>query len=95
MAEINKLQNVKKDPKIAAEDQKQIVFESFKVSYKMNFIPSEAAHLLFIDSQLPIDSLLIQSMQNVDFIEVKNNTCKITKINDKLTNNGTLATLKV
>lgn len=34
-------------------------------------------------------------MQNVDIIEVKNNTCKITKVNDKLTNNGTLATLKV
>lgn len=72
-----------------------MAFETFKVSYKMNLIPSEASQILFIDSQLPIDCLLIQSMQNVDIIEVKNNTCKITKVNDKLTNNGTLATLKV
>jgi hypothetical protein len=34
-------------------------------------------------------------MQNVDIIEVKNNTCKISKVNDRLSNNGTLATLKV
>jgi hypothetical protein len=38
---------------------------------------------------------MIQSMQNVDIIEVKDNVCKINKINDKITNNGLLATLKV
>jgi len=26
------------------------MFESFKVSYKMNLIPSEAAQVLFVDS---------------------------------------------
>jgi len=35
------------------------MFEPFKVSYKMNLLPSEAAQVLFVDSQLPMDSLLI------------------------------------
>jgi hypothetical protein len=61
----------------------------------MNLIPHEAAHLLFIDSQLPIECLLIQSMQNVDIIEVKDNVCRATKVNDKISNNGLLATLRV
>lgn len=34
-------------------------------------------------------------MQNIDIIEVKDNQCKINKINDKLSNNVLLATLKV
>jgi hypothetical protein len=38
---------------------------------------------------------MLQSMQNVDILEVKDNVCKVNKINDKLTNNALLATLKV
>ena len=51
-AEITKLQNSKKDKRLPAtsDDQKQMAFETFKVSYKMNLIPSEASQVLFIDS---------------------------------------------
>ena len=73
----------------------QIQFENYKVSYKINLLPEEAAHMVFIDSQLPIDTLLIQSMQTIDILEVKDNVCKISTIRDKLTNNALLATLKV
>jgi hypothetical protein len=69
--------------------------ESFKVSFKLNVIPSEAAYSLFIDSQLPIDCLMLQSMQNIDILSVKDNICKINKVNDKLSTNVLLATLKV
>ena len=95
--ELNKLLNSQKDRRMIniSEDQKLISFETFKVSHKMNLVQQEAAHILLIDSQLPIDCLMIQSMQNVDIIEVKDNVCKINKINDKITNNGLLATLKV
>ena len=43
--EITKLQNSKKDKRLPAisDDQKQMAFETFKVSYKMNLIPSEAS----------------------------------------------------
>jgi hypothetical protein len=95
--ELNKLLNTQKDRRMVniSEDQKLISFETFKVSHKMNLVQQEAAHILLIDSQLPIDCLMIQSMQNVDIIEVKDNVCKINKINDKITNNALLATLKV
>ena len=33
--------------------------EPFKVSYKLNLLPLEAAYSLFIDSQLPIDCLML------------------------------------
>ena len=69
--------------------------ETFKVSFKLNIIPSEAAYSLYIDSQLPIDTLLLQSMQNIDILEVKDNLAKINKIVDKLSTNALLATLKV
>jgi Bardet-Biedl syndrome 7 protein len=38
---------------------------------------------------------MLQSMQNIDILEVKDNICKINKINDKLSNNVLLAVLKV
>ncbi|CDW85212.1 bardet-biedl syndrome 7 protein [Stylonychia lemnae] len=69
--------------------------ESFKVSYKLNILPSEAAYSLFLDSQLPIDSVVLQSMQNIDIISAKDNICQINKIEDKINNNVLLATLKV
>jgi hypothetical protein len=34
-------------------------------------------------------------MQNIDIISVKDNLCTINKVNDKLTNNVLLATLRV
>ena len=58
--------------------------DSFKVSHKLNIIPAEAAYSLMIDSQLPMDTLLLQSMQNLDILEVKDNLAKINKITDKL-----------
>lgn len=49
---------------------------------------------MFIDSQLPIDCIMLQSRQNVDILEVKDGVCTINKItNDK--QNALLATLKV
>lgn len=69
--------------------------EAFKVSHKLNLIASEAAYSLYIDSQIPIDTLVLQSMQNIDIISVKDNICTINKINDKANNNVLLAILKV
>jgi hypothetical protein len=62
--ELNKLLNTQKDRRMVniSEDQKLISFETFKVSHKMNLVQQEAAHILLIDSQLPIDCLMIQSM---------------------------------
>jgi hypothetical protein len=48
-----------------------------------------------VDSQLPIDTLLLQSNQNIDIIEVKDNVCKVSAPKDHITNNALLATLKV
>lgn len=67
----------------------------FKVSYKMNLVPAEGAQTLIIDSQVPIDFLMLQSMQNIDILDVKDGVCKITKVADKISNCALLATLKV
>jgi hypothetical protein len=69
--------------------------ENFKVTYKMNIVSQEAAYSLFIDSQLPIDSLMLQSMQNIDILSVKDGVCTINKVTDKQHGNVLLATLKV
>lgn len=34
-------------------------FQTYKVSYKLNLISEEAAQVLYIDSQLPIDYLIL------------------------------------
>jgi hypothetical protein len=50
-----------------------IKLESFKVSYKLNLIPDEAAQMLIIDSKIGISQVLMQSKQNVDILQIKDN----------------------
>ena len=54
--------------------------QMFKVNYKMNLIGEEGSQMLIIDSQYPIAQLILQSKQNVDILEVKNNIAKIQRI---------------
>ena len=51
--------------------------ETFKVSSKMNLIPEDGAYMLIIDSKLPIQSIVLQSKQNVDILKIKDNIAKI------------------
>ena len=53
--------------------------EHFKVSYKLNLLPDEGAYMLIIDSKLPIASIIMQSKQNIDILEIKDNLAKIVK----------------
>jgi hypothetical protein len=43
----------------------------------MNLIPEEGAYMLIIDSKLPIASVVLQSKQNIDIIQIKDNLAKI------------------
>ena len=54
----------------------------FKVSYKMNIVPEEGSYILIIDSQLPIREIIMQSKQNIDILDIKDNVAKITRILD-------------
>mmetsp|Transcript_9938 Transcript_9938/g.16708 ORF Transcript_9938/g.16708 Transcript_9938/m.16708 type:complete len:261 (+) Transcript_9938:225-1007(+) len=54
-----------------------IAIDQFKVSYNLNLLPEEGAYIMTIDSQLPISQLIMQSKQNLDILEVKNNTARI------------------
>ena len=38
-----------------------IKLESFKVSYKLNLLPAEAAYMLIVDSKMGISQVLLQS----------------------------------
>ena len=38
-----------------------IKLESFKVSYKLNLLPDEAAYMLIVDSKMGISQVLLQS----------------------------------
>jgi len=43
----------------------------------MNLIAEEGAYMLIIDSKLPINSVVLQSKQNIDIIQIKDNIAKI------------------
>jgi len=57
-------------------------------------LPKEGAHTLLIDSQMPIDYIMMQSMQNIDILDVPGSTCKVNKMVDQLSHCALLATLK-
>lgn len=46
----------------------------------MNLIAEEGAYNLIVDSQLPMGQLILQSKQNLDVLNVKNNLAKISRI---------------
>jgi Co/Zn/Cd efflux system component len=56
--------------------------ESFKVTYKLNLVTDEAAYTLIIDSQKPISSVIMQSKQNIDILNIKDNLAKINRIQE-------------
>ena len=60
--------------------QNDVKIDSFKVNYKMNLIAEEGAYNLIVDSQLPMGQLILQSKQNLDVLNVKNNLAKISRI---------------
>ena len=75
----------------------------FKVSYKLNLVPSIAAYDVTITSQRPIDTVLLQSTQQVDILSFKDKVCKENRIKDEEGSEGyiingsnkTLTTLKI
>ena len=46
----------------------------------MNLIAEEGAYNLIVDSQLPMGQIILQSKQNLDVLNVKNNLAKISRI---------------
>lgn len=43
---------------------------------------------------MPIDYIMMQSMQNIDILDVPGSTCKVNKMVDQLSHCALLATLK-
>lgn len=56
-----------------------VEIHQFKVTYKLNLIPEEGAQVLIIDSQRPIQSLMLQSKQSIDVLEVKDNLAVVNR----------------
>jgi hypothetical protein len=48
----------------------------------MNIVPEEGSYILILDSQLPINEIIMQSKQNIDILDIKDNIAKITRIID-------------
>lgn len=48
----------------------------------MNLIPEDGAYMLIIDSKLPISQIILQSKQNVDILNIKDNIAKINMVQD-------------
>lgn len=57
-----------------------IKLESFKVSYKLNLLAEEAAYMLIIDSKIGMSQVILQSKQNVDILQIKDNLAQINRI---------------
>ena len=51
--------------------------ENFNVNYKLNLIPNEGAQMLIFDWKLPIQNVVLQSKQNLEILQVKDNIAKI------------------
>ena len=62
----------------------------------MNLISQQAAYDLTITSQRPIETILLQSNQSVDILEIKDKVCKQNRIKDEINSaNMLLTTLKI
>ena len=61
----------------------------------MNLISAQAAYNLTINSQKAIDTILLQSNQSVDILQIEDKKCKENNIQDELHGNMLLTTLKV
>lgn len=48
----------------------------------MHLVGEEGAQILIIDSKLPIAQVIMQSKQNIDILEIKDNIAKINRILD-------------
>lgn len=53
--------------------------QQFRVNYKMNLIAEEGAYSLIIDSQSPMASVMLQSKQQIDILDVKDNMASINR----------------
>ena len=69
--------------------------KGFKISHKLNLISKQAAYSLTIQSQLPIDTILLQCNQSVDILKIEDKKCKENDIEDSQNGNMLLTTLKV
>ena len=58
----------------------------------MSLIPADASYNLLIDSQLPIDTIVLQSGQPIDILTIKEGAAKKNLVGDK---QKLLATLKI
>ena len=77
---VEKLIEEKKDIKPEPgkkEEEAQYYGTPFKVSYRLNLIQSEAAYSLNIDSQLPVQSLVLQSNLNVEILNSNDKSLKL------------------
>ena len=70
-------------PKQQSQEGSKALGHSFKTSYKMSLVAEQAAYSLTIDSQLPIDTLLLASKQAVDIIEITDKVAKENTIPDE------------
>lgn len=91
LKEIEKLEKELKEHS-AEQQEAESGFAQFKASYKLNLLVKEGAHALLIDCQMPIDYILMQSMQNIEILDVPGSTCKVNKVVDQ--SSALLATLK-
>jgi hypothetical protein len=55
----------------------------FKATYRLNLLQNSASYSLSIDSQLPIDTLVLQSATGVEILPSKQSAFKVTNIRDK------------
>lgn len=71
--------------------------KGFKADYKMNLINSQAAYDLTITSQRPLDTIILQSNQQIDILHIKDKVCRQNKVKDELNSktNVLLSTLKI
>lgn len=46
----------------------------------MNIVPEEGSYILILDSQLPISEVIMQSKQNIDVLDIKDNVAKINRV---------------
>lgn len=53
--------------------------QQFKVNYKMNLVAEEGAYTLIIDSQLPMASIMLQSKQSIDILDIKDNMASVNR----------------
>lgn len=66
------------------------------MDYKMHLVGDEGAQILILDSKLPIAQVVMQSKQNIDILEIKDNIAKINRImNIKDPNIASLAYLTI